>query len=95
MHLKAPIILFPSFFVWVKEAVPKLGRKREVMWNTNTKKLLVSPKLVTKLYSWMETYENYYLYIDGSSIEIVNYDCGVASIFNAQGSLIKKILVQL
>lgn len=83
MYLKAPIAISSSLYVWVKEVVHKLGKLREVYDRHKYEKILVPPKLVSKLYSKIEAYINHYKCDDGPWIRTVSYDCGVASLLSA------------
>lgn len=94
-HPDLPSAVFPSLAVWVREAVRKLGRNRELGGDVDLKKLSVPPKLITKLYSRMEAYGNHFRCDDGTSAGMVSYDCGVASILSAQGSTSGEVLGQI
>jgi hypothetical protein len=54
--------------------VRDVGRRGEELGDADMKKLSVSPKLVTKLYSRMQAYGNHYRCDDGSSAGMVSYE---------------------
>lgn len=65
------------------------GKKGRNSGRRKPEKTFCAPKLVSKLYYRMQAYGNHYQCDGELSVGIVNYDCGVASILNAQGSTIK------
>jgi hypothetical protein len=74
VHLETTLDTFPSLAIWMREAVRDVGRRGEELGDADMKKLSVSPKLVTKLYSRMQAYGNHYRCDDGSSAGMVSYE---------------------
>jgi hypothetical protein len=86
---------FPTLTVWIREVVQKVVGRGEGLGDANMRKLSMPPKLVSKLYSKMQAYEDHYVCDDGSSAGLVGYDCGVASILKTQGSTIGSVMGQI
>ena len=85
-----------SKFVCVGEGGrTEVGKKGKIYGRYKYEKILSPSILVTKLCSRMKAYENHYRCNDGSLARMVSYDCGVASILSAEGSLFGEVLSQI
>jgi hypothetical protein len=74
----------PALAKWVQGAIQKAQHQGQAMEDIDVLALCCLPTMTTSRYQRLKTYGNHYQVSSCSTAGLVNYDCGVASIFNQQ-----------